>query len=749
MRNKVIVPLAAVLIVLLAIGSYSAVKKYGTRRQLTSLYRQGLKPIEDKENPFALQTRLHYLDSLLQVHAPGYSELDAKLLKANILLKLGQEKDALVLLNGLLVHLNPETNRAAEIRVKSLLALTYIRMGERNNCVGNHSAESCIMPIRNMGVYIDPSATRQAIDLYQNLLTLDSGDLDSRWLLNIAYMTIGEYPDHVPPQWIIPGLDTEGTSSSVLPFKDIAADLEINGTRSMAGGSLVEDFDKDGYLDIVTSSWGLDEPMHYFHNNGDGSFTDLSQSSGLASIKGGLNIIQADYNNDGYTDILVLRGAWFREYGKQPNTLLRNNGDGTFTDVTIESGLLSFHPTQTAVWADFNNDGWLDLFIGNETTTYKDPNPSELYINNGDGTFTNVAAQAGCELTAFMKGVVAADYNRDGWPDIFISTQDGIKILLKNKAIPGKIPQFEDATHASHLDRDETYTFPTWFWDYDNDGWPDIFACGYDNQLSLAAPVAAQALHRNLPHESKMYLYHNNHDGTFSNVTDSMGLNKAVYAMGANFGDIDNDGWLDMYLGTGNPDFRSLIPNKMFKNIEGKKFVDVTGSARVGNLQKGHGVAFADINNDGNQDIFVRMGGAVPGDGYFNSFYVNPGQGNNKWIGILLEGTKSNRSAIGAHIAVAFTENGRRRKVFMDINSGGSFGSSPLRKEIGIGKAEKIDQLTITWPTSGIVQEFYNIVPNQFLMIKEGVDQLEKMDWKVLKFVDHNGKMINCGPAAP
>ena len=433
------------------------------------------------------------------------------------------------------------------------------------------------MPIREKGVYIDAGSTRRAITLYEELLARDSGDLDSRWLLNIAYMTIGEYPDRVPVQWLIPGLDTMGTDTSVIPFKDIASELQLSGTKNMAGGSLVDDFDNDGYLDIVTSSWGLDESMHYYKNNGDGTFSDQSLTSGLSSIKGGLNIIQADYNNDGYTDILVLRGAWYKEYGKQPNTLLKNNGDGTFSDVTIESGILSFHPTQTATWADFNNDGWLDLFIGNETTSFKNPHPSELYINNGDGTFTNVANQSGCELTGFMKGVVSADYNNDGWPDIFISTQDGVKILLKNKGVKGKIPKFENATHASGLDRDETYTFPTWFWDYDNDGWPDIFACGYDNQISLASSAAAEALKLPQPFANKMYLYHNNHDGTFTNVTDSMGLNHAVFAMGSNFGDFDNDGWPDMYLGTGNPDFRSLVPNKMFRNIEGKKFKDVTG----------------------------------------------------------------------------------------------------------------------------------------------------------------------------
>jgi tetratricopeptide (TPR) repeat protein len=219
MRKKVFVLLAATLIVLLTMVSYSAVKKYNAKKKLTNLYQQGLKPIYDKENPFSLDARLVYLDSLLRTHAPGYSSLDAQLLKANILLKLGREKEALDLLNALLTRLNPEYNGPELIRVKSLLALTYIRMGERNNCIGNHSAESCIMPIRNKGVYIDPTATKKAIDLYEDLLKLDSGDLDSRWLLNIAYMTIGGYPDLVPTQWIIPGLDTVGTSKRSFPSK--------------------------------------------------------------------------------------------------------------------------------------------------------------------------------------------------------------------------------------------------------------------------------------------------------------------------------------------------------------------------------------------------------------------------------------------------------------------------------------------------------------------------------------------------
>jgi hypothetical protein len=204
-----------------------------------------------------------------------------------------------------------------------------------------------------------------------------------------------------------------------------------------------------------------------------------------------------------------------------------------------------------------------------------------------------------------------------------------------------------------------------------------------------------------------------------------------------------------MYLGTGNHDFTSVLPNRMFKNIRGQKFSDVTSSARVGNLQKGHGIAFADVNNDGNQDIFIEMGGALPGDAFYNSFYVNPGQSNNHWISLLLEGTKSNRSAIGARIAVSFEEDGMKRTVYRDVNSGGSFGSSPLRREIGIGKAKMIDELTIKWPATGITQVFKNIPADQFLKIKEGNDRIEKMNLRKLQFKADNHQMTMEMPMTP
>ncbi|HMX86352.1 MAG TPA: CRTAC1 family protein, partial [Saprospiraceae bacterium] len=241
-------------------------------------------------------------------------------------------------------------------------------------------------------------------------------------------------------------------------------------------------------------------------------------------------------------------------------------------------------------------------------------------------------------------------------------------------------------------------------------------------------------------------LYHNNQNGTFSEVSGQMHLNQPVFAMAANFGDFDNDGWLDMFMSTGNPNYRSLIPNRLYKNMGGTDFMEVTYSARVGNLQKGHGVAFADINNNGDQDIYVNIGGAYEGDAFNSAFYLNPGQNDNNWITMQLEGVKSNKAAIGARIRLKFTDNGKQRFVYRDLNSGGSFGSSPLRREIGLGQAKMIDEIQIKWPASGTVQTITNIKPNQFIKITEGKEGYSTINLKNIVFKYKSGGIPMCAP---
>src|SRR5690606_37680874 len=215
----------------------------------------------------------------------------------------------------------------------------------------------------------------EAIKIYEEILARDSRDLESQWLLNVAYMTLGEYPNKVPEKFLIP--DSVFKSDHPLKrFNDIAPQLGVD-VNQLSGGSIVDDFNNDGYLDIVVSSWFITHPLKIFINDHKGGFIDRSDESGLSKIGGGLNMVQADYDNDGYLDLLLLRGAWLDTLGLYPNSLIKNMGDGTFQDVTIEAGLLSFHPTQTATWSDFNNDGWLDLFIGNESASKDHIHPCE------------------------------------------------------------------------------------------------------------------------------------------------------------------------------------------------------------------------------------------------------------------------------------------------------------------------------------------------------------------------------------
>lgn len=202
-------------------------------------------------------------------------------------------------------------------------------------------------------------------------------------------------------------------------------------------------------------------------------------------------------------------------------------------------------------------------------------------------------------------------------------------------------------------------------------------------------------------------------------MAGAYGITGPTAPMGSNFGDLNNDGYPEFYLGTGYPGYEALVPNLMFLNVGGTRFEDVTFAGGFGHLQKGHGVAFADIDNDGDQDIFEEIGGAYKGDAFANALFVNPGFGNN-WITLKLEGTRSNRSAIGARIHITVRENGNARSIFSWVNSGGSFGANPLRREIGVGKAGSIDELEIVWPASGTTQRFTGVPVNQFLIIREG-----------------------------
>lgn len=372
-------------------------------------------------------------------------------------------------------------------------------------------------------------------------------------MLNVAYITLGEYPGKVPSQWLIGGL--ESTHGASIPaFRNVATGMGLD-VNELSGSVCTDDFDNDGFLDIFISSWAYTHPLRFFHNNGDGTFTERTEQLGLEGINGGLNMVSADYNNDGFLDVYVMRGAWLGDAGIIPNSLIRNNGDGTFEDVTFASGLLSFHPSQAASWADFNNDG-----------------------------------------------------------------------------------------------------FP------------------------------------------------------------------------------------DFYLGTGAPDLRSVVPNLTFYNHGGERFEDITYRSGMGHIQKGHGIAFADLDNDGDQDIYTVMGGAYQGDFFYNALFENPNEVNS-WVTLKLEGTTSNRAAIGARIKVSDSNaSGRQQDYYALVSTGGSFGCSSLQQEMGLGDATTIDRIEITWPNREKSIQYFNNVPiNKRYHIREGEKKLSPMNQAVFTFKPEEG----------
>jgi hypothetical protein len=607
--------------------------------------------------------------------------------------------------------------------LKSDIAFAYFRLGELSNCTWNHNSDACIFPIAPNGVHKEQLGAREAAKRYEELLADPHIDAENalvyRWLLNISYMVLGKYPDGVPKQWLMP-LDGFKSDYDIGLFRDVAATRGVS-LLGRAGSVVMEDFENDGHLDLMISRMGVDDQLEYYRNRGEGTFERRTEQAGLKGIVGGLNLVQGDFDNDGCIDVYIPRGAWYHDKGQYPASLLHNNCDGTFTDVTAKAGVLNNYPSQVAVWADFNNDGLLDLFVGNEIVRDKVDWPQDaknfrLYINNGDGTFTDVGPQTGIQISGMIKGATADDYDNDGRIDLYVSVMGGANHLLRNVGNDGKIPKFVDVTEQAGV-AEPRMSFTTWFFDYDNDGWPDIFVSGY--WATMPNIVREYLGEKDKAVGDRPRLYHNNHDGTFTDVSREMHLDQLLLTMGANFGDLDNDGWLDFYVGTGAAPLTNIVPHQMFRNDHGKTFQNVTTSGGFGHLQKGHGVAFGDIDNSGNQDVFEVIGGAYTSDRFYSALFKNPGHGNH-WVKLHLTGTKANRFAVGGRIRIRVTEDGHPRDIFSTVNSGGSFGASSLRPHIGVGKATTIDMIEIRWPGSGAQQFAGPIAVDQIYEIREG-----------------------------
>jgi hypothetical protein len=593
------------------------------------------------------------------------------------------------------------------------LALARLQAGEDENCLHDHNANRCIIPFQEDALHDLPEQARLAGDLLLEIAAEMPQALHIRWLLNLARMVSDDFPEGVPEGLRLP--PTALQSELAFPrWIDRAPQLGV-ATVDLAGGAVMDDFDGDGLLDLISSTWDPCAGFKAFRNDGAGGFEDVASAWGLADHWGGLNLTHADFDNDGDLDLLLLRGAWMGGIGRIRNSLLRNDlSDGRgFVDVTHQAGLAApAYPTQAAAWADYDLDGDLDVYIGNE-----DPDgwsfPSQLFRNNGDGTFTDTAASAGVTNLSFAKAVAWGDYDDDGDPDLYVSNS-GPNRLFRNDG-QGR---FHDVAAELGVTEPEGRSFATWFFDFDNDGDLDLFVADYS--APVPAVTAVYFGRRALEYRPRLY---RNEGGRFTEISTRAGLASPLLPMGANYGDLDTDGWPDIFLGTGEPGYEAVMPNVAYRNADGRQFVDVTFAAGFGQLQKGHGVAFGDLDNDGDQDLFHQLGGFFPGDAYANAVYENPTEGA-RWVVLRLEGRESNRFGVGARVEVRVREGDQTRSVHTLVGSGGSFGGSSLQQEIGLGRAEAIESLSIVWPASGTRQTFENVALDRFYRLTEGEAEL-------------------------
>ena len=589
------------------------------------------------------------------------------------------------------------------------LGLAEFRLGEADKAAERF--ENIIQNYRRhsgayyyLGVYhLRHGAPEKAVENFKESLRLKPRDPETLWNLWTAYTKLGGYPAELPEEFKIQPWEGFVTPNSVGQgslFTNIAPDLKmdkVDGGRGSAWG----DYDNDGDLDIVAV--GTYQPHALFRNNGDGTFTNTANEAGIADPRGGWGSLFADYDNDGYLDLYITRGGWS---GAAENTLYHNNGDGTFTDVTHTAGVADPQSSFCATWADYDNDGYLDLYIADGVIG--DGAANVLYRNNGDGTFTNTAEAAGVANTGNSLGTAWGDYDKDGHIDLHVVNFGQSNVLYRNNGDG----TFTDVTPSTGMNLPVTDAFVTFFLDVDNDADLDIFI---SNSGSFQAFIAGQITGGATHNSDRQVLYRNNGDGTFTDVTRESGLYHAYGAMGANFGDINSDGYLDIYLATGAPQMGRLERDALFRNNGDGTFTDATVALGLGNIGKGHGVTFGDVDTDGDVDIYVPVGGAFIGDQWHNLFYRNSGTGNN-YLTVKLVGVKSNRDGIGAKVTLRMGDD----VIYREVSGGCGFGSTnSLALEIGLGTHTKVDTLEIAWP-SGQIDTHRNLSVNQKLVVTEG-----------------------------
>ena len=523
---------------------------------------------------------------------------------------------------------------------------------------------------------------------------------------------------------------TNVTATAGIKFKHFKGNNGVSiNLEEFGPGVCVTDFDGDGWQDIYFVNGrdlygrGISVVNALYRNNHDGTFSDITEKAGVPGTGYGLGCVWGDFDNDGFPDLFVT------QYGK--NVLYRNNGNGTFTDITdkagvggLESG--AFH--SGAVFFDYDRDGWLDLYVGSYVdlgnkrycrlgdvlsscapSEYRG-SPDALYHNNHDGTFTNVTQAAGIyQPNGKNLSVQAADYDNDGWPDLFVAN-DGLNAYLYHNEHNGKFKEVGLATGMAVTSRGTVMAaMCISLGDYDNDGQLDLYISDFQR--------------------SSDHLWHNDGKGFFDEVSDEAGITRPtrdVLSFGGGFFDYDNDGLLDIFITNGHvyPEVEQATPgtrykqlNSLFHNEGNGKFTEVSKTSGTGfeSPYVGRGVAFADFDNDGFLDIIVANNGDSP------LLLHNSGDTGNHFMNFKLHGKKTDPEAMGARIRVVSGATSQIREI---AGAGSYLSQSDVRANFGLGKAKRAETVEITWP-GGQRQSFHDVEADKFYLLEEGKEHLE------------------------
>lgn len=671
---------------------------------------------------------------------------EQRLHAARIHLESGRFEAATESLSPLLVDGAPAPHRT---QAHWLAGLTQLRQGEARNCLGHAShgqdeRDLCLLPLRPGALHRDPAPAAKAVDHLLAVLEARPRDAMAAWLLNLA-AHLGRTPQKVPSRYRAPAMAP--MSGQAPRFINRAPELGVD-VEDLAGGAVIEDFDGDGRLDLLTSTWDPCGGLRAFRNEGPNGFVDVTERWGLGQIAGGLNLVTADLDGDRRVDVLVTRGAWLLGDGAIASSLLRNepaaDGGVLFRDVsdTVGLGAQSPAPTQAAVFADFDLDGDLDLYLAHEATAAH-PFPSRLLRNDGirfgghgeiEGPgLVDVTDQAGVANLRFAKAVHVGDIDNDGDPDLYVSNFGLNRLYLNQWTETGKL-HFVDRARELGVSEPAVESFSSWFFDADNDGDLDLLVTDYGRK---AARIAASYFNpdswigRTLESDEGRPLFYRNllvewgHLG-FEEVGDQLGLRRPAMPMGANFADLDNNGELDLYLGTGEPDLASQFPNQTFLQKD-SSFVDATLDLGLGHLQKGHGVAFGDIDQDGDVDLLHQLGGFYRGDPGVNALFENRleqhvADAERRWVTLHFETGRPNRFAVGARVRLIVERpgtEGTTRIIERVVGTGAGFGASSLQLEVGLGDASAIQRIEVRWP-NGEWQTFRDVPLDSFVRFEQG-----------------------------